>query len=51
MYEDKTAGDLIRMLAADFQLQTGEIEDTGFRIASRVEDNSTLLILSRMRWI
>lgn len=42
VYEDKTAGDLIRMLAADFQLQTGEIEDTGFRIASRVEDNSTL---------
>lgn len=42
VYEDKTAGDLIRMLAADFQLQAGEIEDTGFRIASRVEDNSTL---------
>ncbi|MDO4268687.1 MAG: hydrolase [Eubacteriales bacterium] len=42
VYEDKTAGELIRMLAADFQLQAGEIEDTGFRIASRVEENSTL---------
>ena len=42
MYEDKTAGDLTGMLAADFNLQTGNIEDTGYRIASRVEDNSTL---------
>lgn len=42
VYEDKTAGDLLRMLAADFNLQAGEIEDTGYRIASRVEDNSTL---------
>ena len=42
VYEDMTAGDLIRMLAADFNLQTGGIEDTGYRIASRVEDNSTL---------
>ena len=45
VYEDKTAGDLIRMLAADFQLQTGEIEDTGFRIASRVEDNSSPFLI------
>lgn len=42
VYEDKTAGDLTGMLAADFNLQTGNIEDTGYRIASRVEDNSTL---------
>lgn len=42
VYEDKSAGDLIRMLAADFNLQAGEMEETGYRIASRVEDNSTL---------
>ncbi len=42
VYEDKTAGDLVRMLAADFRLQAGDIEDTGYRIESRVEDNSTL---------
>lgn len=42
VYEDKTAGELIGMLAADFNLQTGDIEDTGYRIESRVEDNATL---------
>lgn len=42
VYENKTAGDLIRMLADDFNLQTGDIEDTGYVIASRVEDNATL---------
>lgn len=42
VYENKTAGELIQMLAEDFHLQTGEIEDTGFKIASRVEDNSSL---------
>lgn len=30
------------MIASDFELQTGDIEDTGFKIASRVEENSTL---------
>ncbi len=30
------------MLAADFKLQTGEIEDTGFVIASRIEENTSL---------
>ena len=33
---------MILMLAADFNLQTGYIEDTGYRIESRVEDNKTL---------
>lgn len=42
VYEEKTAGDLVRMLAADFNLQTGDIEDTGYLIGSRVEDNATL---------
>ena len=30
------------MICADFQMQTGSIEDTGFKIASMVEDNQTL---------
>ena len=42
IYENKTAGELIQMIAADFQMQTGFIEDTGFKIASRVEENTPL---------
>lgn len=42
VYENKTAAELIRMIAADFQMNTGELEDTEFKIASRVEDNVTL---------
>ena len=42
VYENKKAGDLIKMIANDFHLQTGSIEDTGFNIVSRVEDNQTL---------
>ena len=30
------------MLANDFRMQTGTIENTGFKIASRVEENTTL---------
>lgn len=43
VYENKTATEVIRMIAEDFQLQTGELEDTGYKIASRVEDSQTLL--------
>lgn len=42
VYENKTACDLIRMIAEDFQLNVGNLEDTGHTIASRVEDNQTL---------
>ncbi len=42
VYTNKTAGEFIKMLAADFAMQTGTIEDTGFKIASRVEENTTL---------
>lgn len=42
VYEGKTAADVIRMIAEDFQLQCGTLEDTGYKIASRVEDNQTL---------
>lgn len=42
VYENKTASQLIRMIAADFRLNTGTIEDTKYVIASRVEDNTSL---------
>ena len=42
VYENKTASDVIRMICNDFEMQVGNLEDTGYRIASRVEDNQTL---------
>lgn len=42
VYEGKSAADVIRMVAEDFQLNVGELADTGYVIASRVEDNQTL---------
>lgn len=42
VYENKTAGELVKMIAADFQLKTGTIENTGYKIASRVEENTSL---------
>lgn len=42
VYKNKTAGELIKMIAEDFQMQCGDIEDTGYKIPSRVEENTTL---------
>lgn len=42
VYENKTASELIQLIANDFNLKTGEIDDTKYKIASRVEDNQTL---------
>lgn len=42
VYTNKKASEFIKMVAHDFNLNTGTIEDTGFKIASRVEDNKTL---------
>lgn len=42
VYTNKTAGEFIQMIAGDFGLQTGAIENTGYIIPSRVEDNSAL---------
>ncbi len=42
VYTNKTAGELIQMLAADFKLNLGTIAETEFKIASRVEDNASL---------
>ena len=42
VYENKTAADVVRMIADDFLLNVGTLDDTGHIIASRVEDNATL---------
>ena len=42
VYEGKTAAQLIRMLAKDFALNVGTLEDTGYVIPSRVEEDSSL---------
>ena len=42
VYSNKTAAAVVRMIAEDFQLNVGALADTGYTIASRVEDNKTL---------
>lgn len=41
-YENKTAGDVVRMVAEDFQLNVGELEDTKYSIDLRREKDKTL---------
>ena len=42
VYTNKTASEVVRMLAEDFSLKLGTVEDTRHKIDSRVEDNQTL---------
>ena len=42
VYKDKKASQLLQTIIKDFQLQAGEIEDTGYVIKSRIQDNKTL---------
>lgn len=42
VYTNKTASEVIQMLAQDFRLNIGTIENTNFKIASRVEENEEL---------
>lgn len=42
IYSNKKADDVIRMVAEDFSLSVGELEDTGHVIATRTEDDTTL---------
>ena len=42
VYENKTASQVIKMIANDFNLNLGDIESTGYVIPSRVEDNQSL---------
>lgn len=43
VFENATAAAMIRMIAADYGVNVGEIEETGYVIPSRVLDNRTLL--------
>lgn len=42
-YQNKTASDLVSMLASDYGLKTGSIESCGYTIPYRNEENTTLL--------
>ena len=42
VYENKTASQFIKMVAADFSLNLGAIEDTSYIIPSRIEENTSL---------
>ena len=42
VYENKTASEFLKMIAYDFNLKVGAVEDTKFKIKSRVEENTTL---------
>lgn len=42
VYENKTADQLLRMIAADYALNVGTLENTGYVIESRVEENTSL---------
>ncbi len=42
VYTNLKASEVLQMVADDFQLTTGEVDDTGHIIPSRVEDNVTL---------
>lgn len=43
IYKNKTASEITKMIAADFNLKTGVLADTGYKIASRIEDNKSLI--------
>lgn len=43
VFKNVTTGEVIRQIAADFGLQVGRIDETGYRIPSMVEDGQTLL--------
>lgn len=42
IYKNKTATELIRMIADDFKLNVGVLEDAGYKIEKRIEDGETL---------
>ena len=42
VYENKTASQVIQMVASDFNLNVGNVEGTSYVIPSRVEDNQSL---------
>lgn len=42
-YKNKTASQILKMICADFSLPTGNIEETGYIIPYRIEENQTIL--------
>lgn len=42
VYSNKRLDELVKMIASDFRLNVGELENTEFKIPSRVEQNKTL---------
>lgn len=42
VFKDKTASEILQLLAKDFNLQLGEVEDTKHKIVKRREDNKAL---------
>ena len=42
-YTNKKVGDVVKMIAGDFKLTTGVIEDTGYVISKRREEDETLI--------
>ena len=42
IYTNKTAAALLKMLVDDFKLKWGIVEDTGYAIPKKIEDNKTL---------
>ena len=43
VYTNKRADEFIKMIASDFNMNIGTLENTGYKIASRVEDNVALI--------
>lgn len=42
VYENKTAAQFVQMIAEDYRLNLGVLEDTGYVIPSRIEENTSL---------
>ena len=42
-FYDQTAGEIIRQIAQDFQVDVSELEDTGYKIPSLIEEEQTCL--------
>lgn len=42
-FYDQSAGDIIKQIAQDFELDVSEIEDTGYKIPSLIEEEQTCL--------
>lgn len=43
VYSNKTATEVVKMIAEDFGLNLGNLENTGFKIPSRTEDSTSLI--------